>query len=63
MAAYIRQLYAIDFLGQARQALSAWRQRLRDRHDLARLDNHLLRDIGLSHGHREREVNKPFWRE
>jgi uncharacterized protein YjiS (DUF1127 family) len=29
---------------------------------LARLDDHLLSDIGLSRSDVEREIHKPFWR-
>ncbi len=43
--------------------LSTWELRLRGRRALARLDDHLLRDIGLSDGHAAREVAKPFWQD
>ena len=36
--------------------------RRRDRRILARLDQHLLRDIGLTHEDAQSEVAKPFWR-
>ena len=52
-----------------RQALSRtlamlreWRRRSRDRAELARLDERMLRDIGISRGDVWREINKPFWR-
>lgn len=35
--------------------------RRRDRRALARLDQHLLRDIGLSRDEARSEVAKPFW--
>jgi uncharacterized protein YjiS (DUF1127 family) len=38
----------------------AWR-RHRSRHCLARMDGYLLKDIGLSYGDAEAEMNKPFW--
>ncbi len=37
-------------------------RRARQRRDLARLPDHLLRDIGLGRGDVEVEINKPFWR-
>ncbi len=40
---------------------SAWR-RHRSRQRIAQLDNHLLRDIGISFAEAEAEANKPFWR-
>ncbi len=44
------------------QILSTWRQRVRDRSELARLDGRSIRDLGLSPGDVMFEVNKPFWR-
>ncbi len=44
------------------QVLSTWRQRARDRRELARLDGRSIRDLGLSPGDVLFEVNKPFWR-
>jgi uncharacterized protein YjiS (DUF1127 family) len=38
----------------------AWR-RHRSRNCLARMDAHLLKDIGLSYADAESEMNKPFW--
>jgi uncharacterized protein YjiS (DUF1127 family) len=52
-----------------RQALSRtlallreWRRRSRDRAELARFDERMLRDIGITRGDVCRELNKPFWR-
>ncbi len=44
------------------QLLSTWRQRARDRRELAGLDGRSIRDLGLSPGDVLFEVNKPFWR-
>lgn len=44
------------------QALSDALARRRDRTSLARLDAHLLRDIGLSPDAARTECAKPFWR-
>ena len=43
--------------------LALWRERVRARNELARLDLRALRDIGLSPSERDFLVNKPFWRE
>jgi uncharacterized protein YjiS (DUF1127 family) len=42
------------------QAIVRYR-RQRQRHDLATLDDRLLRDIGLSRADAEHESRKPFW--
>jgi len=39
-----------------------WRQRLRQRKQLASLDDRLLRDVGLTRADVARETAKPFWR-
>lgn len=38
-----------------------WIARLRQRHDLAVLDDWLLRDIGVTRQAALREARKPFW--
>jgi uncharacterized protein YjiS (DUF1127 family) len=40
-----------------------WRRRMRERHELATLDDRTLADIGLSRAEAEFLSNKPFWRE
>lgn len=42
--------------------LNVWLERRRQRTMLARLDAHLLEDIGLSSEDVAREISKPFWR-
>ncbi len=67
----LRRHAAIDALSDAshwvfagaREALHAWRQRSRERAELAALDDRMLQDIGLTRGDAEFLVNKPFWRE
>jgi uncharacterized protein YjiS (DUF1127 family) len=43
--------------------LSEWRRLSRSRADLARLDDRMLRDIGVTRVDVWREINKPFWRQ
>ena len=43
--------------------LHVWRERVRARNELSRLDERSLRDIGLTPADRDFLVNKPFWRE
>jgi uncharacterized protein YjiS (DUF1127 family) len=43
--------------------LGEWRRRLRERGQLARLDDRMLRDIGLTRADAQFLINKPFWRE
>lgn len=42
--------------------LSVWHQRMVTRHELAQLDERMLRDIGVSRLDVEGEITKPFWR-
>lgn len=37
-------------------------ERRKQRHALMGLDDHLLKDIGISRSEAEQEVSKPFWR-
>ena len=43
--------------------LREWRRRVRDRGQLAQLDERMLGDIGLTRADAEYLINKPFWRE
>ncbi len=38
-----------------------WQERVRTRRHLHELDEHMLRDIGLSRGDALHEASKPFW--
>jgi uncharacterized protein YjiS (DUF1127 family) len=49
-------------IAQVVDRLLSWQQRVRDRHALTQLDEHMLHDIGLSRADVEREASKPFWR-
>jgi uncharacterized protein YjiS (DUF1127 family) len=46
-----------------RGVLREWWRRKNDRRELARLDERMLRDIGLTRFDVDYEINKPFWRE
>jgi len=48
--------------GRIVATLGEWRRRARDRGQLARLDDRMLRDIGLTRADAEFLSNKPFWR-
>lgn len=39
-----------------------WHERVKQRHHLGRLDEHRLKDLGLSRADVERETGKPFWK-
>lgn len=43
--------------------VARWIARSEQRHDLAALDDHLLKDIGVSPQDAAREAAKPFWRD
>ncbi|MGF0538404.1 DUF1127 domain-containing protein [Agrobacterium sp. ES01] len=45
-----------------RLLLVFWPRKARSRLALRELDDHLLRDIGLSRTQAKREAEKPFWR-
>jgi len=52
--------------GAVRRLLATWREwrrRARGRAQLARLDDRMLRDIGLTRADAAFLSNKPFWRE
>jgi len=49
--------------GGAFRSLAIWRRHARMRRHLARMDDRLLRDIGVSRADARHEINKPFWRE
>ncbi len=43
------------------EMLRTWYLRTRERQALAELDEHLLRDCGLTREQARREADKPFW--
>lgn len=44
-----------------RKLVRSWAARSRQRHDLAKLDDASLRDIGLTRSDVDHEISKPFW--
>jgi uncharacterized protein YjiS (DUF1127 family) len=46
----------------ALRVVLVWHERARQRRALARLDDRLLRDVGLSRAQAVGEARKPFWR-
>jgi uncharacterized protein YjiS (DUF1127 family) len=50
-------------IGRIPHIVRAWSACAESRRALAMLNDHLLRDIGLTRGDVERELMTPFWRE
>jgi uncharacterized protein YjiS (DUF1127 family) len=48
-------------LGRSWALLVVWMERIRQRRALAELNDHLLRDIGVSRPAARREIDKLFW--
>ena len=48
---------------RALDILREWRRRIREREELAALDDRMLRDIGLTRADARYLISKPFWRE
>ena len=51
-----------SLLSQAAETLHVWRQRYRDRRELARWSARELHDIGVSSSDAIYQASKPFWR-
>src|SRR5579884_1370684 len=49
--------------GRIGSTLRSWRRRARERDQLARFDERLLADIGLTRTDADFLINKPFWKE
>jgi uncharacterized protein YjiS (DUF1127 family) len=58
-----RRNAAGDVVSRVFATLREWRRRAHDRAELARLDDRMLRDIGITRADAEFRSNKPFWRE
>jgi uncharacterized protein YjiS (DUF1127 family) len=48
---------------RAVDTLLQWQQRSMERHHLSALNDHLLKDVGLSRADVAQESGKPFWRD
>lgn len=59
-----RRANVLTSLASARQQVKLWRQRHKQRRQLAELihEEHLLLDMGLTHAEVLAESQKPFWR-
>jgi uncharacterized protein YjiS (DUF1127 family) len=57
-----RRSSAMIVLRHMAAVIRSWRQRARSREELARLSDHMLKDIGLSRSDALREAAKPFFR-
>lgn len=53
---------ASALLGRCLAGIGAWRARARQRRALGRLDDRLLRDVGLTPLQARGEHRRPFWR-
>jgi len=62
----LRRRAALDALSEATAwvfaTIGEWRRRSRDRAELARLDDRMLKDIGLTRSDRAFLAGKWFWR-
>jgi len=62
-----RHRTALDDLSDAAQSffstLRLWRRRVRERDQLSRLDDRMLKDIGITRAEALQLSDKPFWRE
>jgi uncharacterized protein YjiS (DUF1127 family) len=48
--------------GRALAVLLRWRERARQRRQLREMNDHLLRDIGITRAEAQAEAERPFWR-
>jgi uncharacterized protein YjiS (DUF1127 family) len=54
--------HGLGFLSQLGETLHVWRERDRQRRELAKWTERDLHDVGLSWSDVVRETEKPFWR-
>ncbi len=48
---------------QLAHTLHVWRCRIEEREQLRKMNEHMLKDIGIDRADAYREASKPFWRE
>jgi uncharacterized protein YjiS (DUF1127 family) len=53
--------WSLRAVQQGCDLLLTWQERSRQRHHLAALNDHMLRDIGLTRADVMAETTKPFW--
>jgi uncharacterized protein YjiS (DUF1127 family) len=53
---------SLEFLKSIMCLIQLWQHNRRSRRHLSELSDHQLRDIGISPGERQHELDKPFWR-
>jgi len=54
--------YTMSLISRMTDKLRTWRQRERERTELARMSQAELHDIGFSSADHWMEISKPFWR-
>jgi uncharacterized protein YjiS (DUF1127 family) len=54
--------HGLGFLAKLGETFHVWRERQRQRHELAQWSDRDLHDIGLSWSDIAHEAEKPFWR-
>ncbi len=57
------QIHVSNPLARLAARYVAWRQRARERADLALMDDRDLRELGLTRAALEYELRRPFWRD
>lgn len=66
-AAISARVYAIiqsaeGAMSTVKGTVSEWNKRAKGRNELARMNSHMLQDIGLDRCDVQIEINKPFWK-
>ncbi|MBU6952840.1 MULTISPECIES: DUF1127 domain-containing protein [unclassified Hahella] len=62
LAQNAQQAESLDFLTRLKNLTQRWIKQARTRRELANLNDHLLRDLGITEEDRRQETSKPFWR-
>ena len=57
LASAIKVLYIYQNIYQ-----NIWKMRIKGRREMARLDEHILADVGINPNERDKECAKPFWK-
>lgn len=53
---------ARGLMNRSINVLLLWNERARQRQHLSRLDDRLIKDMGITHADVEAEIRKPFWK-